>query len=64
MNESRNEFRGPRRFDAPCCHLMVVDKPMAGHNWMQAIARKLERDSTAEAQRPQRNAEVDSLKHG
>ena len=22
-------------FDAPCCHTMVVDKPMAGHNLMQ-----------------------------
>lgn len=31
MNEGRNEFRGPWRFDAPCCHTMVVDKPMAGH---------------------------------
>ena len=26
-------------FDAPCCHTMYVDKPMAGHNLMQAIAR-------------------------
>jgi len=26
-------------FDAPCCHTMFVDKPMAGHNLMQAIAR-------------------------
>ena len=22
-------------FDAPCCHTMYVDKPMAGHNLMQ-----------------------------
>lgn len=26
-------------FDAPCCHTMYVDKPMQGHNLMQAIAR-------------------------
>ena len=26
-------------FDAPCCHTMYVDKPMNGHNLMQAIAR-------------------------
>ncbi len=26
-------------FDAPCCHTMYVDKPMAVHNLMQAIAR-------------------------
>jgi type I restriction enzyme, R subunit len=26
-------------FDAPCCHSMYVDKPMKGHNLMQAIAR-------------------------
>jgi type I restriction enzyme R subunit len=26
-------------FDAPCCHTMYVDKPMSGHNLMQAIAR-------------------------
>lgn len=26
-------------FDAPCCHTMYVDKPMHGHNLMQAIAR-------------------------
>jgi type I restriction enzyme R subunit len=26
-------------FDAPCCHTMYVDKSMAGHNLMQAIAR-------------------------
>lgn len=26
-------------FDAPCCHSMYVDKPMRGHNLMQAIAR-------------------------
>jgi type I restriction enzyme R subunit len=26
-------------FDAPCCHTMYVDKPMKGHNLMQAIAR-------------------------
>ena len=26
-------------FDAPFCHTMVVDKPMAGHNLKQAIAR-------------------------
>lgn len=25
-------------FDAPRCHTMVVDKPMAGHNLMPAIA--------------------------
>ncbi|WLI72859.1 type I restriction endonuclease subunit R [Halomonas alkalicola] len=25
-------------FDAPCCHTMYVDKPMKGHNLMQAIA--------------------------
>src|SRR5699024_5561621 len=25
--------------DAPCCHTMYVDKPMKGHNLMQAIAR-------------------------
>ena len=22
-------------FDAPCCHTMYVNKPMAGHNLMQ-----------------------------
>jgi type I restriction enzyme R subunit len=27
------------RFDAPCVHAMYVDKPMKGHNLMQAIAR-------------------------
>lgn len=26
-------------FDAPCMHTMYVDKPMSGHNLMQAIAR-------------------------
>ncbi|PID51257.1 MAG: restriction endonuclease subunit R, partial [Pasteurellales bacterium] len=26
-------------FDAPCCHTMYIDKPMQGHNLMQAIAR-------------------------
>lgn len=26
-------------FDAPCLHTMYVDKPMTGHNLMQAIAR-------------------------
>lgn len=26
-------------FDALCCHTMYVDKPMKGHNLMQAIAR-------------------------
>jgi type I restriction enzyme R subunit len=26
-------------FDAPCAHTMYVDKPMKGHNLMQAIAR-------------------------
>ncbi|WP_419246450.1 type I restriction endonuclease subunit R [Serratia sp. NFX21] len=26
-------------FDAPCCHTMYIDKPMRGHNLMQAIAR-------------------------
>ncbi len=26
-------------FDAPCCHTMYVDKPMKGHNLMQAIVR-------------------------
>jgi type I restriction enzyme R subunit len=26
-------------FDAPCVHTMYVDKPMGGHNLMQAIAR-------------------------
>ncbi len=26
-------------FDAPCCHSMYIDKPMKGHNLMQAIAR-------------------------
>ncbi|MBF2761478.1 MAG: type I restriction endonuclease subunit R [Ectothiorhodospiraceae bacterium AqS1] len=26
-------------FDAPCTHTMYVDKPMRGHNLMQAIAR-------------------------
>jgi type I restriction enzyme R subunit len=26
-------------FDAPVCHTMYVDKPMSGHNLMQAIAR-------------------------
>ncbi len=26
-------------FDAPCLHTMYVDKPMKGHNLMQAIAK-------------------------
>jgi type I restriction enzyme R subunit len=26
-------------FDVPCCHTMYIDKPMKGHNLMQAIAR-------------------------
>jgi type I restriction enzyme R subunit len=26
-------------FDAPCAHTMYIDKPMKGHNLMQAIAR-------------------------
>ena len=26
-------------FDAPCCNTMYIDKPMQGHNLMQAIAR-------------------------
>lgn len=26
-------------FDAPCLHTLYVDKPMQGHNLMQAIAR-------------------------
>jgi type I restriction enzyme, R subunit len=26
-------------FDAPCMHTMYIDKPMGGHNLMQAIAR-------------------------
>lgn len=26
-------------FDAPCCNTMYIDKPMKGHNLMQAIAR-------------------------
>lgn len=26
-------------FDVPCCHTMYIDKPMHGHNLMQAIAR-------------------------
>ena len=26
-------------FDAPACHTMYIDKPMKGHNLMQAIAR-------------------------
>ena len=26
-------------FDAPCLHTLYVDKPMRGHNLMQAIAR-------------------------
>ncbi|MHA2393800.1 MAG: type I restriction enzyme subunit R domain-containing protein [Promethearchaeota archaeon] len=26
-------------FDAPCLHSMYIDKPMQGHNLMQAIAR-------------------------
>ena len=30
---------GSTGFDAPSCHTMYVDKPMRGHNLMQAIAR-------------------------
>lgn len=26
-------------FDAPCLHTLYIDKPMQGHNLMQAIAR-------------------------
>ena len=26
-------------FDVPCAHTMYLDKPLAGHNLMQAIAR-------------------------
>jgi type I restriction enzyme R subunit len=26
-------------FDAPCLHTLYIDKPMKGHNLMQAIAR-------------------------
>ena len=26
-------------FDAPCLHTIYIDKPMKGHNLMQAIAR-------------------------
>ena len=26
-------------FDVPCMHTMYIDKPMRGHNLMQAIAR-------------------------
>jgi len=26
-------------FDAPCVHTLHIDKPMKGHNLMQAIAR-------------------------
>lgn len=26
-------------FDAPCLHTLYIDKPMNGHNLMQAIAR-------------------------
>ena len=26
-------------FDTPCMHTLYIDKPMKGHNWMQAIAR-------------------------
>jgi len=26
-------------FDAPCLHTIYIDKPMQGHNLMQAIAR-------------------------
>ncbi len=35
-------------FDAPCLHTMYVDKPMRGHNLMQAIARvnRVFRDKT------------------
>ena len=29
----------PTGFDAPCMHTMYIDKPMKGHNLMQAIAR-------------------------
>ena len=28
-----------RCFDAPCLHSLFADKPLAGHNLMQAIAR-------------------------
>lgn len=35
-------------FDAPCLHTLYVDKPMSGHNLMQAIARvnRVFRDKT------------------
>lgn len=26
-------------FDAPCCHTIYVEVPLAGHNLMQAIVR-------------------------
>lgn len=26
-------------FDAPCMHMMYIDKPMRGHGLIQAIAR-------------------------
>ncbi len=31
-------------FDAPNCHTMYIDKPMRGHNLMQAIARRVFKD--------------------
>ena len=31
-------------FDAPCLHTMYADKPMSGHNLMQAIAREVHFD--------------------
>ncbi len=51
--ELANRFKNPRDpfklvivrdmwltgFDAPCLHTMYADKPMSGHNLMQAIAR-------------------------
>ena len=27
-------------FDAPCCHTMVVDKPMAGHKERRYLIRR------------------------
>ncbi len=35
-------------FDAPCMHTLYIDKPMKGHNLMQAIARvnRVHRDKT------------------
>ena len=39
----RDETMGTRRwrtgFDALCVHTLYIDKPMKGHNLMQAIAR-------------------------